>query len=318
MSIRRSSPAPSDSERRFGAGVILLAVLVAWGSYVLGASLPTPANGRPIGGKVGVSKGKGFDTCGLPTVSQMQSLWNETIFAYIGFYVGGVIAKEIGCNKLTKAQINELHATGYDYLLIMDGRQPPCSEESTTFFSEDPTNGYQKAREQAANEVDVAVRRMEELGFTTPGSIVYYDLESWTFTGKKGEEHPHCAAATYAFVNNWDRRLLLEYEASSGLYGPIEGAHLNSFWTEEAERYRPDDIWISEVRGADPDENQSVWAVNKTNLPETHWPDRRLHQWKKDIPYLIEGKTYKFNYTCSLGLVAGSGGKRDQPECQAK
>jgi hypothetical protein len=309
MSNRRSSRPSREPGRRFGAGVIILAVLVAWGSYVLGASLPTPASGRPIGGKVGVSKGKGFDSCFLPSTSQMRSLWNETIFSYIGFYVGGIIAKEVGCNKPTKAQVNELHATGYDFLLIMDGRQPPCSVESTTFFSSDPTNGYQKAREQATNEVDVAVRRMEELGFTTPGSIVYYDLESWDDT------NANCKAATEAFINLWDRRLLLEYEASSGLYGPVVGAHVNDFWTLN---YNPDDLWYSEERGTDPDENQSVWAVPTSRIPESHWPDRRLHQWKKDVPYHINGEEFGFDYTCALGLVAGSGGKRDQPECQAK
>jgi hypothetical protein len=309
MSDRRKAGRFGKAERRFGAGVLIVAVLVAWGSYVLGASLPTPASGRPIGGKVGVSKGKGFDTCTLPTTKQMQSLWNETIFSYIGFYVGGVIAKEVGCNKPTKSAINELHATGYDFLLIMNGRQPPCSVESITFFSDDPTNNYQKAREQAANEVDVAVRRMEELGFTTPGSIVYYDLESWDDTDA------NCKAATEAFINNWDRRLLLEYEASSGLYGPVLGAHLDNFWTLN---YNPDDLWYSEVRGADPDEYQSVWAVPTSRLPESHWPERRLHQWKKDIPYNISGENYVFDYNCALGLVAGSGGKRDQPQCQAK
>jgi hypothetical protein len=330
LPVKRKVPRHFARPTDMRPGLAIVAVVVACATYLLGASGAPSASGSDIGGQVGVSKAMGIDSCELPGVQGLRFLWNHEKkynyrFAYIGFYVGGAIAFPPGggmCNRPSKAQINKLHAVGYDFLPIMDGRQPPCSEESTLFFSEDPTNGFRKAREAAAQEVETAVKKMKELGFTTPGSIVYYDIESFV----PDADHPHCLAATKEFINNWDRKLLLSYGASSGLYGPTNGAKVKEFWNLE---YNPDDLWFSEYQEENNrklnEEWMSVWAVPnnrppKNRLPDNFWPVRRLHQWEKDAVYesTVTGKEFKFDLSCAMGLVAGSGEKREETRCQAK
>lgn len=310
--------------RRLSADVrpalAIVATLVACGSYLLGASVAPSANGD-IGGEVGLSKAQGVDSCELPGVPALNYLWNHNKyeFAYIGFYVGGVVAAgpDGECKRrFSKGQVNHLHAIGYDFLPIMDGRQPPCSSESKSYFSEDPAHGFRKAREQAASEVDTAVKRMAEVGFTAPGSVVYYDIESFN----QDTEHPNCLAATKEFVNNWDRRLKMAYGVTAGLYGPVQGAHVDAFWNLN---YRPDDLWYSEIQLPEQrelnEEHESVWAVPPGRLPDDHWPDRRLHQWEKDVPFKNgSGKPFHLDFTCAKGLVAGTGEKREEPRCQEK
>jgi hypothetical protein len=310
----------------------IIAVVVACGSYLLGASVAPSADGSDLGGEVGLSEARGIDSCEFPGVPALRYLWNHNKyeFAYLGFYVGGIVAAgpEGECKRrFSKGGVNQLHAIGYDFLPLMDGRQPPCSRESTSpsvHFSENPSDNFRKARVEAAEEVDTAVKRMREVGLTTPGSIVYYDLESFT----QSAEHPNCLAATKEFVNNWDRRLKEAYGATSGLYGPVEGAHVDQFWTLN---FRPADLWFSEIQVGEEEvpnlkerreineKQESVWAVPSERLPPNHWPDRRLHQWEKDAPFKTEsGKPLHFDFSCAMGLVAGTGGKRSKAACQAK
>lgn len=328
-------PAPHSTQRRPGVLVdartvlAIVAVAVACGSYLLGASV-TPSASGDVGNEVGVSRAEGFDSCELPKFSEMKYMWEHNKYrpAYIGFYVGGIIPYGIEhgqCKKHRphKAIINALHAVGYDFLPVMDGRQPPCSIDSTSpavHFSEDETEHFLKAREEAAEEADTAVERMKALGFTTPGSIVYYDIESFANT----PEHPHCLAATKEFVNNWDRRLKEAYGVSSGLYGPAGGAQVDEFWNLP---YNPDDLWYSETQANGDlklnEEHESVWAVPKNKIPDDHWEHRRLHQWERELrltfqyPHSKETE-YHIDLSCAMGLVAGSGEKREEPKCVAK
>ncbi len=304
--------------------VSFIAVAVACGSYLLGASVTQSASGD-VGNKVGVSFAQGIDSCHLPPIPVLRYMYNKFPeqtpgweLAYIGFYVGGRVPQSVGCKKKTKAGNSILHAIGYDFLPTMDGRQPPCSIESTSptvHFSEDPTSGFRKAREEAAEEADIAVKRLNEGGFTTPGSIVYYDFESFDI---KDPDHPHCLAAAQAFINNWDRRLELFYEVKAGLYGPAGGANVDEFWNLEN---RPADLWYSETQGEGAfklnKEHDSVWSVPKGRIPDSHWPERRLHQWEKEIHLKTPNGIYKLDLTCARGLVAGTGGQRGKSECFA-
>jgi hypothetical protein len=206
----------------------------------------------------------------------------------------------------------------------MDGRQPPCSIESNLFFRDDEAGNFQHAREAGQQEAETAVKRMGERGFTAPGSIVYYDLESFDASDRT------CLAATKVFVSSWDRTLHNIYGVSSGLYGPTGGASLKQFWNIP---FNPDDLWFSEVyvlKKEVPDnherrdineERESVWNPKKVLLPEELWPERRLHQWEKDEPYkrsYSPAHTYHFDISCAMGLVVGSGGKRATPACHSK
>ncbi len=315
---------------------VMIAVIVMCGSYFCSVSLVPSASGD-VGGEVGVSKAIGFDSCGIPPMNSDRYLYNHedkygARFAYMGFYIGGAIPFPVGggnCNRPSKAQVNKLHAIGYDFLLIMDGRQPPCSIQSTLFFRDDGTNGFRHAREAGEIEAEAAVKNMKELGFTVPGSIVYYDIESFD------SEDQLCLNATKEFVASWDRTLQSRWGVSAGLYGPTGGSDLKAFWSIEP---KPDDLWFSETYVGEKEvpipqervetnqEYESVWNpsnVHPSNptLPESFWPNRRLHQWEREEPFkqiAAPHKKYHLDITCAMGLVAGSGGKKPESRCQAK
>jgi hypothetical protein len=312
---------------RMRSALAIAAVVVACGSYFVGASV-TPSASGDIGSQVGFSKAQGIDSCEYPSNAALKGVWKNFQFAYLGIYIGG----RTPCRGLfTKGKVNRLHAIGYDFLLIMDGRQPPCSKESTDpslHFSANPAEGYREAREEAAAEVNLAVKRMKELGFTTPGSIVYYDFESFD---QAATPNPNCLAAAKQFINNWDRRLKEAYGAKSGFYGPTVGAHVKEFWGLE---YPPDAVWFSETQAegkgrlAINAKWKSVWAVPnerepKNRLPADHWPERRVHQWEKEQNLIIPvgGKEVKYplDFNCAMGkVVAGSGEKKEQQKCLTK
>lgn len=318
------------------AMVVLTVICVS----VFCAVSAVPSARGNVGSEANVSKAVGFDSCTLPGMGNLRWLYRHkdgfgARFAYMGFYAGGIIAAQIGCNRPSRAQVNKLHATGYDFLLLWDGRQPPCSKESKVFFNDDAANNYGHAREAGALEAIAAVKRMRELGFTDPeGSVVYYDVEPF-----KWEEFPRCLNATKQFVASWDRMLQSRFGVSAGLYGSTAASDLRAFWSIED---RPDDLWFAEQyvgekevpekheRREINEEHKSVWSPSILNpknpvLPDEYWPNRRSHQWEKDYPYKENDPPhmrYHFDLTCAMGLVAGSGIEgpepKNEPLCQAK
>jgi hypothetical protein len=315
------------------SALAMVAVAVACGSYVLGASV-TPSASGDIGNQLEFSGARGFDACELPKNLEYIYKHPEKFIRnrsrnyenkYIGFYVGGITIynpEPEGCLRPRKGKINRLHALGWNFLPIMDGRQPPCGGETTYHFSDSPTDEYRAARRAAAEEADTAIIRMKQLGFG-PKSIVYYDFE--TFDQIEGNPNPNpdpqCLAAAKAFINNWDRRLKEAYGAKSGFYGPVVGAHLKEFWNLN---YKPDDLWFSEVqkregpRFVENEEHQSVWDVPESRLPEEYWINR-LHQWEVNGNYIADnGDETPIDLDCARGYIAGSGEDRPEPKCQAK
>jgi hypothetical protein len=347
LSGRSAASFTSEGVRSFSrtptavrGALTMVAVTVMCGGYFCVVSAVPSARGD-VGREAHASKAVGFDSCIIPSVGNDVWLYKHkdkfgADFAYIGFYVGGVTAAAVGCNRPTKGAVNQLYATGFDFLLIMNGRQPPCSKESKIFFSANPANNYGRAREAGEVEANIAVKRMKEHGFTGPegGSIVYYDIESFYW-----EEYPGCLDATKQFIASWDRTLKNRWGVSAGLYGPTSGSNLRAFWTSKD---KPDDIWFSETyvgekevpekheRREINEEYKSVWSPSMLHpkspaLPDEDWENRRLHQWERDYPYkenLFPHTQFHFDLNCAMGLVAGLGVEREEPKnaglCQAK
>lgn len=87
--------------------------------------------------------------------------------------------------------------------------------------------------------------------------------------------------------------------------------------------YPPDDIWIGDgvVYGSGETPVKSVYKVN-SSIPDDHWPNRRLRQYELERiqSVLVGGQTVEvqIDRDCAFGLVAGTGGKKEEPECFAK
>jgi len=294
---------------------LFLALLVALTCYAIGTSYTSPAKGRIVGTKVGLSLGEGFDSCKAYVPNTLQAMWPSTHYAYVGVYIGGVTAKDSSCSTPDRKYMSEVHSQGWDFLPIWDGKQAPCGHYEYE-FSSDPTNAFSQARTEAANEADYAVAALQKRGFIVkPGTIVYYDLENFEQEGA-----PNCKGASEAFINNWVRVLHEQYEVTAGLYGSANASHLAQFW---GINNPPDDIWIGDavVYGSGETPEKSVYKVN-SSIPDTAWPNRRFRQYETGRIQTVNVNGTNVQITidrdCAHGLVAGQGGKKEEPECFAK
>jgi len=296
---------------------LFLAVLIASISYAVGTSYTSPAKGRIVGTKVGLSTGEGFDSCTAYVSNTLQAMWPSTHYAYIGVYIGGITAlKESSCNTPDRKYLSNVHSQGWDFLPIFDGKQAPCGEGYDYKFSADPTDAFSQARTEAAVEADNAAGALQKRGFIVkPGTIVYYDLENFNQEGA-----PNCKSATEAFINNWVRVLHEQYGVTAGLYGSANASHLAQFW---GIANPPDDIWIGDavMYGSGETPEKSVYKVN-SSIPSTSWPNRRLRQYETERIQTVNVSGTNVQITidrdCAHGLVAGSGEKKEEPECSAK
>jgi len=292
---------------------LFLAVLMSLTCYAIGTSYTSSAKGRIVGTKVGLSKGEGFDSCQAYVPNTLQAMWPSTHYAYSGVYIGGITAvKESFCSKPDRKYLSEVHSQGWDFLPIFDGKQAPCGEGYDYKFSADPTDSFSQARTEADN----AAGALQKRGFIVkPGTIVYYDLENFNQEGA-----PNCKSASEAFINNWVRVLHEQYGVTAGLYGSANASHLAQFWGISNP---PDDIWIGDavMYGSGETPVKSVYKVN-SSIPDDHWPNRRLRQYETErVQTVLVGETevqITIDRDCAHGLVAGSGEKKEEPECFAK
>jgi len=223
----------------------------------------------------------------------MDDWWANSPYYYYGTYLGGPAS---ACNVPGREWYADVHAAhapkglSWDFLPIWVGKQPPCSTISPR-FSGDATNNYQQARTEAANEVDNAVGVATSRGFTSPGTILYYDLEAYDTTNSG------CNAAARAYINVWSKRLQETWSDKSGLYGSACGSLVNQFWTVT---FAPNDAWL-----ADWNNSPSVYSVACTN--KERWEQRRFHQYRGET-WVKYGETLLFiDVDCAYGIVAGWG-----------
>lgn len=180
---------------------------------------------------VGVIQGQGFDVCSLPSVSTMQTWWNQSPYTFYGLYLGG-IQLPAQCARADAAWVHAVHQQGWSFIPTWVGPQPPCSPLSKK-MSPDPSVSYQQGRQEAES----ASNQAAIVGLTTSGlggTIIYYDME--VFGGASLE----CRQAASAFMNGWSERLH-ELGNKAGGYG----AH-NSYvedWATIA--HGPNDVWAA-------------------------------------------------------------------------
>lgn len=187
-------------------------------------------SGRPPP-DVGVIQAQGFDVCGLPSISKMQTWWNTSPYSIYGLYLGGIQLPST-CAGVDAAWVKAVHQQGWSFIPTWVGPQAPCSPWSQK-MSSDPNVSYQQGRQEA----EAASTRAASLGLTNDGvggTIIYYDLE--VFGGASTE----CRQVAASFMNGWVERLH-ELGNLAGGYG----SH-NSYvedWAILA--HIPDDVWAA-------------------------------------------------------------------------
>ncbi|MRR29912.1 DUF1906 domain-containing protein, partial [bacterium] len=71
-------------------------------------------------------QGQGFDTCEIPSLSQLQTWWDASPYSAVNLYIGGISR---GCSNLalTPSFISQLHAQGWHFFPTWVGPQAACT-----------------------------------------------------------------------------------------------------------------------------------------------------------------------------------------------
>ncbi len=166
----------------------------------------------------GTNYGEGFDTCSLPTTSQMVNFYDGTPYYWYNVYIGG---ENYGCRPatVTSSWLNTVSAEGWQFIFNWVGLQSPCSTQNVTKFSTNTTMAYKQGTSDAASAWDVLIN----LGITNEaqGTVIVFDLDSAPDQG-----NPSCLAATNSFIQGWVDTLNTSPAQVPGVYGSVCGSNL--------------------------------------------------------------------------------------------
>jgi Rv2525c-like, glycoside hydrolase-like domain len=194
----------------------------------------------------GVINTQGFDACHLPSISQMQTWWNQSPYHFYALYLGG-IALYHECLVADSAWVSAVHLQGWSFVPTWVGPQAPCSDYIHK-MSADPAVSYLEGRSEA-EAASSAAANMGLTNYGLGGTIIYYDLEAFGI--------PECRQAVSAFMNGWVERLH-ELGNLAGGYGAACSSYPTDWSTIPN---APDDIWAAYMYTGTYDANASVWGL---------------------------------------------------------
>lgn len=194
---------------------------------------PVPPPPPPPSYVVTRTNQQAFDACFMPTLEQLQTWWDTSPYRAVNLYLGGSSYAGI-CFDLTPSYVQAAAAQGWSFIPTWVGPQAPCSGFGNK-FSGDPATAYQQGR----NEADAALAVAQSLGLTpgggTSGTLIYYDLESYSGASTA------CRNAAASFINGWSERLR-ERGNQAGAYGTPCTSYMGD-WATIANP--PDHIWMA-------------------------------------------------------------------------
>jgi len=245
-------------------------------------------------GNIETMAGQGFDKCGIPTVSQLQTWKTDGPYIAVNLYGGSCR----GCTNtvLTENYVSSISQQGWRFIPTWVGPQAPSyGGTCTNRFSLNTTTAYN----QGVTEANSAISYFASLGFE--GSVIYYDLEMTSNNER---------AAAQSFINGW----VYQLNASgwkAGVYGAASAAHLSDF---DSIANKPDVIWPAawyhNSGQGHYDPNATVW-VNQSYFPNTLWPThQRIRQYEGGHYETYGSVTLNIDSNVIDGIVAifnGSG-----------
>jgi hypothetical protein len=190
--------------KRLGAVVGLL-VLAAGLSACLPPPPPPPApaaalpTGKPTPRPSATPK-QGFDACAAPSLSTMNTWWQQSPYTSVGVYLGGS-NRACAQPNLTANWVTTTTTAGWRLIPIWVGPQSTCFPYSAS--TRMPTSAGNTAFLAGADEANKAVDAAWNLGirpqagWTAP---IYYDIEAYTRTSL-------CVQVVKDFSNGWIQQL---------------------------------------------------------------------------------------------------------------
>lgn len=236
----------------------------------------------------GVIQAQGFDSCHLPSVSEMQAWWQYSPYDFYALYMGGIHLPAL-CATATASWVSAVHQQGWSFVPTWVGLQAPCSPYKHK-MSSDPAVSYQQGRQEA----DAASVKAASLGLTNyglGGTIIYYDLEPY------GVPTPECRQPVQAFMNGWVERLD-ELGNLAGGYGSRNS--YPSDWATIA--HIPDDVWPASWYANGYDPYASVYGISWL---EGLWINhQRIRQYAGEVNNTWGGITLNIDIDVADGMVA--------------
>ncbi|MBK9927896.1 MAG: PQQ-dependent sugar dehydrogenase [Anaerolineales bacterium] len=224
-------------------------------------------------GSTNTFTGQGFDKCEIPSISQMQTWWNNSPYKAVNLYIGGS-SRACANNVLTAYYLQQLNQQGWQFIPTWVGPQAPC-----TGFSSRMSSNMTTAYNQGVSEANLAVERLAELGLTYPdktGSVVYYDIEYY------GTDSA-CRNAVNAFMNGW----VSQIKSRGNLAGVYGSTLCNTGLSDFLNITNIPDViwparWYHNIGEGYYDPSASVWNLG-TCIPNTVWANQqRIRQYEGD------------------------------------
>ncbi len=237
--------------------------MVGWAiGIMLVASFVVIGAERTAFADYGITQKKGFDACSAPTSSQMDTWWSSSPYWNVGIYFGGS-TRSCSQPNLTSSWISHQHNAGWDFLPLWAGPQLPYTSCATTGgpYSSNISLNTSTAYNQGITEAQKAIPAAANLGFSTSGMPIIYDLEAYNGASS-------CRAAAKAFINGWDYWLKLSPAQKAGVYGSTCASYLDDFSHIATV---PDFIWFAWPNG-----NPSVKSI--TCISTSHWVSSQRHK----------------------------------------
>jgi Rv2525c-like, glycoside hydrolase-like domain len=205
---------------------------------------------------------QGFDTCAAPSLSTMQTWWDNSPFTSVGIYVGGA---NRGCSQpnLTSSWVQSVIGQGWKLFPIWVGPQASCTNLGNT--TKLPVDEFW-ATMAGYNEAIAAADRMDSFGFKWLAPV-YYDMEAYP-------RDSACIKSVQAFSNGWTYGLNGRGYIA-GLYSSQCSGIVDVAAIYNTARYRLQAIWIAAWNNT-----PNIFGFTGTcPVSDSFWPDhQRLHQ----------------------------------------
>ncbi len=234
--------------------------------------------------------GQGFDTCEIPTASELQMWWKDSPYKVVNLYIGGS-SRACSNARLSESFLDQVHLQGWKFIPTWVGLQAPCS----SFPSRLPYD-TSAAYNQGISEADAAALAASKLGLTAPnqsGTIIYYDMEAYDTSNTA------CRNAVNSFIAGWTAQM-----ETLGNVSALYGASCATALTDIAKLPNPPDaIWIANWIYSSYNSGASVWDAYC--LSNSYWPDhQRLRQYAGGQDEIWGGLTLNIDSDVLDGVVA--------------
>jgi len=250
----------------------------------------SPVYAQSLGSRTEIFTGQGFDTCEIPTLSQMQTWITHSPYDVVNLYIGGS-CRACPNSALTASYVSELSQQGWKFIPTWVGPQSDCwSGSCGSSISNDPATAYNQGLNEANAAIDVAI----SLGLASAdgsGTIIYYDLEAYDTSNAA------CHDAAKSFISGWTAQIHAK-GSLAGVYG--YGPAINDF---AGISNVPDAIWPAHWIYDSYNSGATVWDVY--GLSNSLWANhQRIRQYAGGVTETYGSVTLNIDCNVIDGIVA--------------